>query len=531
MSWRTLIFAALFALCVLAGCSREEDNAEAGGGYGSLTLRLVPSAPASKADPSLEGDAFRNALVVITDSHGKVVGKEYLDYGPSVALTRDDVSFHDLKVGVYHVYAYANIGHTAWQQDGATVADVEEALAVGETLDVTRQLKELSGTDTPAVPTGDNGMLLTGHRQLSVGVSENIGEVPLLRPVTRLNLYVHNYSPYPVTLEKLSFSDFNPSGTYLLDSRTASGEPTLPTANTYRALPAYDETSPLVIPRADGENSGDALAYSTLLYENQCPDDYRVFATVSVTDANALEHTRDLVTDGVRVLPYAEVAAMSPGESKQVLMVTPNTGNGVFVGTKGGTRQFSQARYTGLESYSARAGEIVKDPSISSYYILTLKRTEDGKFELWNGTQNLFNNLSGNKESALTIVEGLIPTYSDFPIGSEMSAYLCRFRDSGNRWLYTLNNQLQVNTWGGNDSEARGNRMWMFYEVHPKGSVIKTIDNETAQVQPLRCMLRNQEINIVLNVYWKEVSSTLDFAVDNAYWTDEGGHSSSHVFQ
>lgn len=530
MKRRTLIAAVCSALCVLSGCSREGGD-PVPAGYGSLTLRLVPSAPASKADPSLEGDAFRNALVVITDSHGQVVDKEYREYGTSVALTRDDVSFHDLKVGVYHVYAYANIGHDAWQQDGATVTDVEAALSAGESLDVTRELKLLTGTDTPAVPSGTEGMLLTGHRQLSVGVNENIGEVPLLRPVTRLNLYVHNFSPYPVTLEKLSFSPFNPSSTYLLDARTESGEPTLPAGNTYRSLSPYDESAPAVIPRADGENSGNALVYSTLLYENQYTDDYRVFATVSVTDANALEHTRDLVTDGVRALPYTEVAAMAPGESRQVLLVTPNTSNGVFVGTKGGTRQFSQARYVGLDSYTARAAEIVKDPSISSYYILTLKRTEDGRFELWNGTQNLFNNLSGNKETSLTLVEGRIPTFTDFPIGSEMSAYLCRFRDSGNRWLYTLNNQLLVHTWGGNDSEARGNRMWMFYEVHPKGSVIKTIDNETAQVQPLRCMLRNQEINIVLNVYWKEVSSTLDFAVDNAYWTDEGGHSSSHIFQ
>ena len=80
-----------------------------------------------------------------------------------------------------------------------------------------------------------------------------------------------------------------------------------------------------------------------------------------------------------------------------------------------------------------------------------------------------------------------------------------------------------------NTYSNNGNRRWAFYEVDPDGSVMKLIDNETSQVTRLTQMVRNQELNVVLNVYRGVVSGDFDFYVDNVYWTNPS--ESGHVFQ
>lgn len=86
-------------------------------------------------------------------------------------------------------------------------------------------------------------------------------------------------------------------------------------------------------------------------------------------------------------------------------------------------------------------------------------------------------------------------------------------------------NKMRVAAWS-----ERGNRMWAFYEVSPKGSTLKFIDNETAQVKALSSMTRNQELNVVMNVYYEEILREFNFTVDNVYWTDGNAHKPSHQF-
>ena len=111
-------------------------------------------------------------------------------------------------------------------------------------------------------------------------------------------------------------------------------------------------------------------------------------------------------------------------------------------------------------------------------------------------------------------------------IAPGFAGHLSRFKDSANRYLFNNSNKLNAQT----NSADRGNRMWAFYEAYPKGSILKFIDNETAQVRPLSYMTRNQELNVVMNVYYEELSRQFDFVVDNAYWTDGGAHKPSHQF-
>ena len=548
---RRLLNTCLLATCLfllLAGCKGrvEPDSPLSAEQRGDLVITVVSSALETKSADEADGLAFGDVLVIITDDAGNVIDKVYKSYPytpssptdiqvavASSELSEDEIQFHNLKVGAYQVYAYANIGHTDWQIDGATVEDVEKALTVGgeDKLNPDRLLKTLGTGETPSAPGASGSMLLTGHKQLSVGVNANIGEVDLVRPVVRFNVYVHNHTPYQVTLNQLSFSNFNASATYLLDHRTDDGLPTVPDVATYGALPAYNTASPVSVdaPEADGDNDGKALVYSTFLYENQAVVDYRMFATVSLTDEFSNTVSKELTTNGVRLLTYDEVAAMQSGDSKTVMIVNPTSNGGDFFGLVGSSLVYSTAAFTIIDSYKSKAEELLKSSQLSSYYQFALSRGEDGRYHLRNGSTDLFMNnafVSNNKESGLFLEEGFIPTYTDYMVAPGFAGHLARFRDSSNRYLYNNGNKMSVQA----NSADRGNYMWAFYEAYPKGSILKFIDNETAQVHSLSYMTRNQELNVVMNVYYEEVSRQFDFVVDNVYWTDSGAHKPSHQF-
>lgn len=520
----------LFLLtALLTACTATQPEPQALQGSGTLKLHLAQGLPGTRADETPEnGYAFRNVLVIIANDAQKVIGKAYKEYAANV--TEDVLSFQDLKVGSYQVVAYANIDHVAWQ-GAETIAQVEALLTAdkdgGDDIDPDRELKTLTGSSVPEDPAQlatPVPMLMTGHKRLFVGVNENVGTVELLRPVTRLNVYLHNHTAYEVTLDQLGFTDFNASKTYLLDHR-AGGYPQIPADNVYRPLPAYDGTHPVTVEAAipgDSE-SGKALVYSQLLYENKYDREYRMFAslTLDFVDGDNV-HTPislDLSQEGVRRVTYSEIAEMEPGESKTVLLVNPNTKTGYFYGYAGTSLVYMGANYNFQETFQAKAEEILDNKQIRSYYCFTLSREADGRYQLKVGSKSIFGN------EPFSLVEGQVPSYADYPVSNEFAGYLLRFRNSAGKYL--VNNNKSVGTTSSNTD--RGNCLWAVYEANPQGSALRLIDNETAQVTPLTCMLRNQELNVVMNIYYGEMERAFDFELDNAWWTT--GHELTHIFK
>ena len=53
---------------------------------------------------------------------------------------------------------------------------------------------------------------------------------------------------------------------------------------------------------------------------------------------------------------------------------------------------------------------------------------------------------------------------------------------------------------------------------------------ENKKEVPLTYMARNEEINVILNVFYADQDGSLVFEVDNDHWTDENATSSSHTF-
>ncbi len=532
MRIRTLI-AFLLTTLLPVGCSRslEQDQLRPEETEtGSLTLHFCSGLPASKAGTGAQdGYAFNNLLVLIANDANKLVDKEYKELASDA--TTDVVSFKDLKVGTYNVYAYANIDHTDWQLSGQSIAEVEKLLegdkSGGDPVDVTRVLQTLEGSNTPAAPS--TAMLLTGHEVISVGSRQNTGEVDLLRPVTRLNVYLQNNTDYAVTLNDLSFSDFNPSKTFLLNQWDSSGVPQVPDGTEYRSLPAYDTEHPDIVTAG----SGQTLVYSTLLWEGAADVEYRIFANLTLDFGNGTTLNKKLTQADIQPLTLSTIQNMAVGESKNVMLVSPNTGNGAFCGHSGSSSVNVSARYSSMAEYLEKANQILNDHTKRSYYILTFTRVEDdAEKQCVTLVRDSWNPLLGNNWKQFAYLESGAPVGGGYPVSNDFDGYLVRFRtDAWNHFDYLRinNGSPGYNNVGSATGGTDGNFQWALFEVDAEGSTMRLVDRETAQVSQLTQMRRNQELNVVLNVYYQQEAHEFGFVVDNTYWTV--GHEMEHLYQ
>jgi len=549
-----LPFLLLAALLSAGACQRLPEVADAEE-YGTLALQIGSGAATKVGEPDpADGDLFHNVLVVVADGSGSIKASVFKQYPCTEAqgnvppnqdekdvesTDSDWIYFINLKVGYYQVYAYANIDEMDWQREDLSsltnIDDILDKLVEGANFP-DRQFATLEGSDAPVFPT--HCMLLTGHDELYVGVDPYIGRIDLYRPVVKFEVVLDNHTPYPIQLTDLHFNDFNASDSYLIGRKDADGNPILPDGNTYRALPAF--SGPANIPARQ-----QATVYSKLLFENRLGQDYRMFAKVRFanpdgsavqdesgqhyltdnSEASGTPLSKDLTSASVRRVPYSDIRDLPRGASMNVLMVTPNTSNGGFLGYKNTANDqrivFYTATYNFEDSFRSKAEAILNDKDVSTYYQLTLsKESTSDKYHLYNGTKDLF--YFSSNVNGVNLVEGHIPT--EYPISQEFAGSLCRFIDGNSKSLFYKDLALKF------DSNANiGNRMWAFYEIHPVGTVLKLIDRESSRVSTLTRMIRGQKLTAVMNVYFESETGEFTFSLDNAYW--EGGHNPKHMFE
>lgn len=254
------------AVLITVGCRRIESV----GDTGDLELHISTGTVDTKATLE-EGEQFTNLLVVTEDANNSVQRK-YVELSSSSDFT--NVVFEDLAAGECKVYAFANIGHTAWLANADDITKIKNG-TVG--IDPNQILKVLSAPAVPSnVPDGV-AMLLTGQQVVNVRIGvKNIGEVTLYRPVARLNVSLRNHTKKPITLNSLSFSKFNADRAFLLPRLGSAGIPEVPTETEYGQFPS--------LPNADIEVAAgnSETVYSKLLYENLSDDEYRVMADVTL---------------------------------------------------------------------------------------------------------------------------------------------------------------------------------------------------------------------------------------------------------
>lgn len=577
----------LISLLCMMSCVKEIDLESNGSGRGSLVLTLDSSAALrlqTKTDNPLEGECFSNVLVVLVDNSNNVVGTVYkaYPYDPDAsgndpdqdeiltATTQQDIiRFDGLLPGDYNVYAYANIDATDWQNSGTnliTDSSKEKGLTSGDSFSdfVDRQLASMvSSTDAPANPA--TSMLLTGKKMIPVGLSTTAETIELKRPVVRFKVTVHNNTPYPVTVNDLSFSHFNPDKAYILD-HSVDGVPVPPAGVTYRSLPAY--ASPVTV-----ASEAETVVYSTLLYENVSPNAYKIYSTLTLDRHSvdpSLANPDPLIIGGSTFGPltYERLSQMDEGESVDVLLINPqiNVRNGrIFAYRSSDSRMaWESAGYTSYKDFFNRAKAIYDEDAsydYSSRYSTYSENNAQG-YSAWDGydahspkqdhtfsytgaRSQYFHPLTksgglytidglaiGNKTSGtsipnLRIEEGAVNKKDVIP--QDMAGKLVRFiNNSNSKYLRANTSDITYTKLEFVDAGINHDRQFVLFGQYSLGSLMKRILKENNKSVPLTYMARNEEINVIINVYYADQSGVLNFTVDNSTWSTPT--TSSHTF-
>ena len=593
-----LALTALFAW----SCLKEVVPGDTLSGNGGIELRLDSSnairlATKADADDLKDGLRFNNVLVILVNNSGKVVSNVYKTYpytnsGGSdlqdsevaTSVTDDVIHFDHLLPGDYHVYAYANINSTEWQKTGGDLISAQEqAVAAGDSFSgfLDRELLSLTsaGTDVPADPS--TSMLLTGHKTIPVGLSLVYESLDLIRPLVRFKVTVRNHTRFPVNVDDLRFSHFNPDKAYLLDHRDASGVPEIPAGVTYRALPAFDPTAPEAVVAAESEG----VVYQTLIYENASSESYKVFSTLSLDRSS--ESSSDLTMSmGARpfgLIDYSTISNMADGEKVDVLVINPRsaTRSGrLYYGIGDTGIAWESCGYNSYAAFFARAQAIYNEEASYNY----------SGTGLWNGFTGAANNKSGlagwtgnaedapykgdtfdytganhgtprkkyfrtlSKNGELFSIDGLstnLPsetsitgirieqgtaTSGKFPSDIKNNQLVTFIQNSTGKHLKSDCKWNDNNDNGAKDSKViwdSGNNQdhqFILFGEYCAGGLLKRILKDNNKEVPLTYMARNEEVNVVINVYYADQAGEITFTVDNSHWTGAGTTTSTHTF-
>lgn len=501
-------------------------------------------------------------------------------------ITYDVIHFDHLNPGDYTAYAYANIDAEAWQNSGEAISDSgqEKATTSGDfTSFISRELKAVSPAPVSPASASESSMLLTGKVSVPVGLSVEPHIIYLQRPVVRFRVYVHNTTPYPVRVDDLRFSHFNADKAYLIDHSDESGIPAVPAGVTYGALPAYPilnapslETVP---PSTNPSYKEEYLVYETLLYENASPNAYKVFATLTLDPNGSAKNTLSLGKRDFGVIDYDTIMAMDEGEQIDILLMNPQKSKRsgrVFCyisddnymawesagyETASGFFGRAQAIFTGTptpyvytatwdgnnDGYSAWYGMGYPEESGTFTYTASTKDTYLHTFSKVDGKYNILGLALNNANTGVvngTSITGLeieVGAPANGKIPSEMAGMLIRLKKwnvSQNRYDYIQANtnynkdiarQQQSNLRLLNGGQTNQDRQFVMYGEYAAGGILKRILKDSNKEVPLSYMARNEDIKLVINVFYADQEATLNFDVDNSTW--ETPISSSHTFK
>ena len=558
-------------------CHKEVEPVGATLGNRSIELRLSSEKAITlqtKATDLEEGLKFNNVLVVLVNNGGKVVAKEYKDEVSPV--TDDVISFDSLLPGTYHVYAYANIDATAWQS--GSISSQEQGLAIGASFSsfVDRELATLTGTDVPSDPS--TSMLLTGHKEISVGLTRVSETLNLLRPVVRFKVTVRNHTQFPVSVNDLRFGRFNPDKSYLLDHFDESGVPSVPADVSYRAMPSFDTSvgdDNSVAPEAE------EVIYQRLMYENAYSGVYKIFATLELdrTSESLANLVLSLGDRPFGPIDYETLSSMDEGEQVDVLVTNPQTsarsGRILCNISSDNNMVWESAGYANYNLFYSRALAIWNEDSdydYSTYYSYTNANGYSGwdGLNASDGSQATHFNYTGarsryfhtlTKSNGTYSITGLalqknnsndngkcLTEFSGFEIEKgvsykknnswknpeDMTNYLVRFKKNTNQYIQCdaiwseTKPDKKTNLKLFADNQANGDRQFALFGKYMSGGKMKRILKENNKEVPLTYMARNEEINVVLNVYYSDKTGELDFVVDNSTWST--ATTSTHTF-
>lgn len=545
------------------------------------------------AEDLVDGSLFNNVLVVLTDDSGKIVGKAYRDYSGN-PKDEDVIEFRAILPGNYHAYAYANIDATQWQDSGALISSQEKNVSNGASFSefLERELLALSplGTSAPLNPSGS--MLLTGKLDIAVGLSVVTGVLELLRPVVRFKVTVNNNTPFLLTVNSLSFSKFNPDKAYLLDHRNVSGIPEIPAGVTYRDLPAFNPSSPSATIAAETEGTvyttylyeNAAPTYQiftalTLDRSAEFLDDLSIpgFGVIDYNTLAGLEEDEslDVLIINPRSKPRSGRLYYGIGTANKLAWESCGYANfsdmlarARAIYNENSSFEYSGFQYTGGNNgwnnknsgYAGWTGNTDEAPltknsgnkyifdytGARSSYFKTITKYRDGddfRYRI-DGLAECPIQSGDTSIDGIQLDHGSKPSNADrYPTGLEATD-LVRFKlhddiylSSNSAFNATSADEAKecklefLDYYTSGDEGSKSNFQFVLIgQQKITGHPLKRILKENNKEVPLTYMARNEEINVIINVFYSNQEGNLSFVVDNSHWTAENATVAEHTF-
>lgn len=367
------------------------------------------------------------------------------------------VRFVNLDVGNYMLYAYANV-------ERALLSEVKQMLAqlnAGDTFDSSQYdalFTTLAGRDTPVID-DTHPLLLTASKMVTVGVENTSTSIDLLRPVVWFEVGLYNHSDYPMQVEDVSFSNFNPSTSYVLPK-----DGVIPASVSYRALPLYDTYTggeDIIVPATT-----EGCIYQTALFENRASA-YTMNLTLKMGDSE--------LTDVTYIASNSEAYALKNRSTGRYLV---DNGSGTL------------AVVASPDNALTPEHALWRFSSTGSGYMTNVA----------TGRRFYRSTTSSNSGSNLTF--------------SMSNNYLRIYYRSGSRYYYLRDN----NGTPGYSTSTGQTREWTLQQTSQRtasisGSQINVVDMQTAAVTPMTEQLRNQHIKIVINAYFNDTDGEFNFVV------------------
>ena len=546
----TLIPAVLALLLLLAACSEEQPWEESRKEAASLTLSLgLPAVSLdtrgpveNPSDPTgwtewqkvVDGRHLYRVAVFLVDANGEV--KACKDVQPGSSDTKNTiaadsltatVTFGSLEYGSYKLVAVANYsGYDSYTGlSGITDYAASQAL-----YDALKDYNLTTGDDRVCAQV-PQPLTLQKDVELSPGMNYIGGE--LVRTYARIRIEVRNQSATnDLTVNGLTFSNnFASASVPLLGGTgTERGAITVTSANALQAFTAGTTIPKISTATSTSENT----TTTTTTVNSAVLFDGYILESSSVDDDADYTYTLDL--------SYGDTSASTytVGSTTAITSVNDLTDDGCYLIYNSNSGRYLMA---GTNTVSVGAGVTLQQGAeVGSAYVWQLEQC---------GTNQYYLKYTNDQGTSYYIDN---PSDSDIPLVSEESAYFTFSYNSnyyGGSGIQMQSSETTTVTgsgwpWGGSstkdvnyyiavsDNKARGaentgsSTRFQFYPVTGGGSltkqeeiVLKTINPETAKVEAVREIKRNDFITVLVTVSYNEQSGSFEFDVEP--WNTGGG--------
>ena len=500
-----------FILLLALACNRESRPEAILDGTGSLVLNIGSS---TKAGTAADGNKMNNLHVWVTDKSNKVVryaswtGSNNAQVTMNASLAAATVSISNINRGEYNIYIIANAPSSL------------SLPAVGVTLDDTFKKFVMTlpaGTKKPAF--GDGGMPLTLISSVSISPGKNVLNAELVRVCGRIRVSVRNHTTSKnIFLQSVKLGARNPDRGYLFHQNGHA----VPDGTKYRdfvsiyngdgkTVTSYIEpgTMATVIDQYIFETGLDAVSKMSLSFSGGIFENTKTKAVVQASQMDVYSPGKE----------FAGFYKSNIEAADADYFIIRNCGANYFLRSYGSSMK--QFFFNTVDELIASDGverffwTFEGVSALTSGYgpstVEGIKSVSENKYINISTTDNDLVTLSDNKQSltigtqslGMLIRNGDYKIYCSYTTGDDVKSKINQANQNLVYWNMIPVDKTSENVLTFIDAEKN---------FHKNVSSIDYIDEFGVSV-PLTDICRNEDVNIIINVFYNPEYASVYFEV------------------